>query len=97
MFEARVRGGAADTPVGKVAANGLAEGARATVAVRMAGFDVSETAGETEARILSRRYLGVVELIEFAVSGAEKPVRAQGPLRRIVSRCARYLAFAAEV
>jgi iron(III) transport system ATP-binding protein len=43
----------------------------------MAGFDVSEIAGETEARILSRRYLGVVELIEFAVSGAEKPVRAR--------------------
>jgi iron(III) transport system ATP-binding protein len=77
VFEGRVRGGMADTPVGKVAAPGLAEGARATVAVRMAGFDVSEIAGETEARILSRRYLGVVELIEFAVSGAEKPVRAR--------------------
>src|SRR5688572_4796934 len=77
VFEARVQGGAADTPVGKVEANGLAEGTRATVAVRMAGFDVSETAGETEARILSRRYLGVVELIEFAVPGAEKPVRAR--------------------
>ncbi len=63
----------------------------------MAGFDVSERSGETEARILSRRYLGVVELIEFAVSGAEKPVRAQDSLRRFVSRGARYLAFAPEV
>jgi iron(III) transport system ATP-binding protein len=77
VFEGRVRDGMADTPVGKVAAPGLAEGARATIAVRMAGFDVSEGDGETEARILSRRYLGVVELIEFAVSGAEKPVRAR--------------------
>ena len=38
---------------------GLADGSIATVAVRMAGFDVSETAGEIEARIrfaaLSRR------------------------------------------
>jgi iron(III) transport system ATP-binding protein len=77
VFDSRVRGGVAETPVGKVEARGLAEGARVTVAVRTAGFDVSEGSGEIEARILSRRYLGVVELIEFAVSGAEKLVRAR--------------------
>ena len=77
LFEARVLDGMAETPVGKVAAPGLSNGARATVAVRMAGFDVSEGSGGIEARILSRRYLGVVELVEFAVSGAEKPVRAR--------------------
>jgi iron(III) transport system ATP-binding protein len=77
VFQGRVSGGAADTPVGKVETPGMADGASATVAVRMAGFDVSETAGATEARILSRRYLGVVELIELAVSGADTPVRAR--------------------
>ena len=77
LFRTRIEGGMADTPVGRVAAAGIAEGAAATVAVRLSGFDVGESAGETEARILSRRYLGVVELIELAVSGAEKPVRAR--------------------
>ena len=77
LFQGRVQGGMADTPVGKVAAPDLADGASATVAVRLSGFDVGESAGAIEARILSRRYLGVVELIEFAVSGAEKPVRAR--------------------
>ncbi len=77
LFDARVSDGAADTPVGKVAAATLEEGARATVAIRLSGFDVSEEAGETEARVLSRRYLGVVELVDFAVSGAERPVRAR--------------------
>ena len=77
IFPGRSFGHHVDTPVGKVAADGLADGASATVAVRMSGFEVSETAGETEARIVSRRYLGVVELIEFAVPGAEKPVRAR--------------------
>ena len=48
-----------------------------TVAVRTTGFDVSETAGQSEARIVSRRYLGVVELLELAVPGAESPVRAR--------------------
>lgn len=77
VFQARVKDRAADTPVGKVSADGVAEGSIATVAVRMAGFDVSESAGEIEARIVSRRYLGVVELIELAVSGADKPLRAR--------------------
>ena len=54
-----------------------ADGTLLDVAIRTSGFAVSETAGEAEARILSRRYLGVVELLELAVSGAETPVRAR--------------------
>jgi iron(III) transport system ATP-binding protein len=77
VFRVRVRGGMADTPVGKVEAPALAEGSAATVAVRLSGFEVDADAGETQARIISRRYLGVVELIEFAVAGAETPVRAR--------------------
>jgi len=77
VFETRARGGQADTPVGKVEAAGFAEGTALHVAIRTAGFDVSEKSGEAEARILSRRYLGVVELLELAVSGAETPVRAR--------------------
>jgi iron(III) transport system ATP-binding protein len=76
-FAARVSGGFAGTPVGKVEATGLADGTPATVAVRLAGFDVGETEGEVPARVLSRRYLGVVELLDLAVEGAEKPVRAR--------------------
>jgi iron(III) transport system ATP-binding protein len=76
-FETRVSGGMADTPVGMVETPGIADGAATTVAIRLSGFDVSESAGEREARILSRRYLGVVELVELAVSGAEQPVRAR--------------------
>ena len=73
----RVSGGMADTPVGKVAAAASPRARRSTSRSALSGFDVSETAGEIEARILSRRYLGVVELLELAVSGAETPVRAR--------------------
>jgi iron(III) transport system ATP-binding protein len=76
-FETRVHGGMADTPLGRVAAPGLGEGTAATVAIRMAGFDVSETQGEIPARVLSRRYLGVVELLDLAVQGSETSVRAR--------------------
>jgi iron(III) transport system ATP-binding protein len=76
VFETRAKNGTADTPVGKVAAVAK-DGTLLDVAIRTSGFHVSETSGETEARILSRRYLGVVELLELAVSGAEAPVRAR--------------------
>ena len=55
----------------------LPEGTAAAVAVRLAGFDVSPVEGEIEARIVSRRYLGVVELVELAVAGADRPLRAR--------------------
>jgi iron(III) transport system ATP-binding protein len=77
LFEGRVKGGAVETSLGRVDAAGFSEGDDLTVAVRMTGFDVSETTGDTQARILSRRYLGVVELLELAVPGAETPVRAR--------------------
>jgi len=77
VFEARVRGGMADTPVGKVEAGRLGDGAMATVAIRMAGFDVSENTGTIPARVVSRRYLGVVELLDLAIQGSEVPVRAR--------------------
>jgi iron(III) transport system ATP-binding protein len=77
VFGGRVRGGFVETSVGRIAAPGLADGTETTVAVRTTGFDVSETEGQVEARILSRRYLGVVELLEMAVPGAETPVRAR--------------------
>lgn len=78
LFPARVRGGAAETPVGKVPTEGIAEGAAATVAVRLSGFDAGpKNSGATQARILSRHYLGTVELFDLAVSGVETPIRAR--------------------
>ena len=67
----------AETPVGNVETASAADGTPLNVAIRTSGFDVSEISGVVEARILSRRYLGVVELLELAVSGAESPVRAR--------------------
>ena len=55
----------------------MGDGARATEAVRISGFDVSQTHGQTPARVLSRRFLGVVELLELAVPGMEQPVRVR--------------------
>src|SRR5690606_24511387 len=77
VFEGRASGGRVETPLGSFAAPRLADGARATVAIRLSGFDLSQTHGQTPARVLSRRFLGVVELMELAVPGMEQPVRAR--------------------
>ena len=77
VFDARIASGAAHTPVGRFAAPGRADGEPVTVAVRLSGFDISEKSGDVEARIVSRRFLGVVELLELAVPGNDEHVRAR--------------------
>ena len=77
ILEAAVSGGAVDTPLGRFPAPGLGEGGSAAVAFRLSAFDVSETHGEIPARVISRRFLGVVELLELAVPGADRHVRAR--------------------
>jgi len=76
-FDAVASGGMAQTPVGRVPAAGFADGTALSVAVRLSGFDLAESEGDIPARVLSRRFLGVVELMELAVPGTETPVRAR--------------------
>jgi iron(III) transport system ATP-binding protein len=77
VFPALAAGGGAETPLGRFEAKGFADGTPLSVAVRLSGFDVGESAGEIPASVLSRRFLGVVELLELAVPGIETPVRAR--------------------
>ena len=77
IFAAVARDGEADTPLGRFAAKGFADGTPLSIAVRLSAFSVSDDAGEVPARILSRRFLGVVELMELAIPGIETPVRAR--------------------
>ncbi|MFC6490635.1 ABC transporter ATP-binding protein [Nitratireductor sp. GCM10026969] len=77
LFGARVAGGAADTPLGRFAAPGLDEGAAVTVAVRLSGLEPCAEEDGVAARILSRRFLGVVELLELGVEGVDEHLRAR--------------------
>lgn len=45
--------------------------------MRLSGIRLDETGGEIPARIVSRRFLGVVELLELAVPQSERTVRAR--------------------
>ena len=77
VFPAVASGGEVQTPLGRFAAKGFADGTPLSVAIRLSDFDVTENLGEIPARVLSRRFLGVVELMELAVPGIETPVRAR--------------------
>lgn len=77
VFEARVFGYSVDTPLGRFDAHSIADGDMASVALRLSAFDVSESQGDVPARILSRRFLGVVEMLELAVPGVDQPLRAR--------------------
>jgi iron(III) transport system ATP-binding protein len=76
LFDARIENQMADTPIGRFPAPRFADGTEVTVAIRLAGLQVSESRGEIPARILSRRYLGLTEILDLAVPGAQSLVRA---------------------
>ncbi|QRM55365.1 ABC transporter ATP-binding protein [Sinorhizobium sp. BG8] len=76
-FHGRVRGNVVETPFGAVPTNGFSDGARVTVAVRLSGIRVHEAEGSIPARILARRFLGVVELLELAIPNTDQPLRAR--------------------
>ena len=76
-FNGIVRNGMVETPLGMAAAGGSAEGRAVSIAVRLSGVNVLEDGGSIPARVVSRRFLGVVEMLTLAIPGREQPVRAR--------------------
>jgi len=76
-FSGIVQAGAVQTPLGTVGVSHLGEGTPVTIAIRLSDVRVMPQGGSIDARIVSRRFLGVVELLDLAVSGREKTVRAR--------------------
>ncbi|MCO6186153.1 ABC transporter ATP-binding protein [Rhizobium sp. L1K21] len=76
-FEAVVGQGYVETPLGKGAAVNMVEGQAVSVAVRLQSVNVSERDGTIPARVVSRRFLGFVEILELAVPNADQTVRAR--------------------
>jgi iron(III) transport system ATP-binding protein len=72
-----VRAGFAETPIGRVPTD-LAEGTPVDICVRLQGVRVTPPGTGVPGRLLRRRFLGEVHLLEVAVAGLDKP---------LVSRC----------
>ena len=76
-FSGKVKDRQIDTPIGRIDAAGKPEGSHVEVAVRLSDISVTENGGEILARVRSRRFLGVEEMLELAVPGSELTVRAR--------------------
>jgi iron(III) transport system ATP-binding protein len=81
-IEGTSRGGRVETPLGHFAAADVLEGAGAIVCVRPQGVRLRSAGFCLPGRLLSRRFLGEVELVAVAVEGLERPLQARvrGPL-----------------
>ncbi|MCB1446695.1 MAG: ABC transporter ATP-binding protein [Rhizobiaceae bacterium] len=77
LFAGTVTGGMVETPLGRFSAGPIAEGRPVDVAVRLQGVRIESDGTGVPARVLSRRFLGVVDFFTFAVAGSEEPVRAR--------------------
>jgi iron(III) transport system ATP-binding protein len=70
-------GGGVETPIGKFARQGVVSGESVTVCIRPHGVRLVEVGEGVPGRLVSRRFLGEVELLEIAVEGLEEPLKAR--------------------
>lgn len=73
----KVRAGRLATPLGHFDAPGLAEGSAGVAAVRPQSVRPAASGRCLPGRLVSRRFLGEVELLEIAVEGLDAPLRAR--------------------
>lgn len=76
-LEGRVVGDRVTTPLGACGAGSHRDGEDVDIAVRISSISVQPEGGAIAARILTRRFLGVVELLTLAVDGLSEPLRAR--------------------
>ncbi len=69
-----VRAGAVDTPFGRFPAPGVPEGAQAVVCIRPQSVMLRAQGFCLPGRVLSRRFLGEVDVVHVAVQGFERPL-----------------------
>jgi iron(III) transport system ATP-binding protein len=72
-----VRSGAVETPLGSFAAPGLAEGMQAIICIRPQGVRLAPRGAGIPARLVSRRFVGEVDLAECRSEGLDRPLKAR--------------------
>ena len=81
VFQATVRQGMLETPLGSIAAGNLAEGQAGHVCVRISDLEISPVNGAAvtgiPAQIRSRKFMGLAEMLELGIVGRPDPVRVR--------------------
>lgn len=73
----RTKGGAIETPIGRIPAPGIAEGEIAILGLRERGIRVREPGQGLPGRILHAKFLGDIALLEVGVQGFDAPLRVR--------------------
>ena len=76
-IEGVVRKGKAETALGFFTAPGLSDGVRAIVCIRPQAIRLRAPGFCIPGRVVSRRFLGEIDLLEIAVNGPDAPIRAR--------------------
>lgn len=76
-IEGESRGGAVATPLGVFPAPGHAEGVPLTVSIRLQGIEVRPVGQGVPGRVVRRRFLGEVSLVEIAIDGLDVLLKAR--------------------
>jgi iron(III) transport system ATP-binding protein len=74
-----VRGGAIDTPIGRLPVRGIAEGAAAVLCIRERGIRMDTSESGLAGRVHHVKFLGDMARVEIGVEGFERPLRARVP------------------
>ncbi|HEX2726598.1 MAG TPA: ABC transporter ATP-binding protein [Beijerinckiaceae bacterium] len=75
--EGVARGGEVATPLGTFPAGGLGDGQPALVCVRPRGVQLRPAGEALPGRVVSRRFLGELDLLHIAVQGLDAPLQAR--------------------
>ncbi len=70
----RIKGGAADTPFGRLPAPGLADGSEAIICLRQRSIALLPAGQGVAARVIGRRFLGEWVALHLAVDGLDEPL-----------------------
>jgi iron(III) transport system ATP-binding protein len=76
-IEAVARGGRVETPVGIFPAPGKADGETAIVAIRPQSIRIKAPDFCIPGRLIARRFIGEVELVDVIVQGLDRPLRVR--------------------
>jgi iron(III) transport system ATP-binding protein len=74
-----VGNGAVETPFGRIAAPGLADGQRAVICIRPQAVVLRAAGFCLPGRVMSRRFLGEVDVLQVAVQGFDRPLTIRAP------------------
>ena len=79
-IEGRVSGGAVDTPLGRFAAPGLAEGSMAVACIRPHRVRIVPKGYYLRGRLTARRFLGEADHLQVSVDGFDRALSVRAPL-----------------